>query len=369
MKYSVYSLILAVALVALLPVSSCTNAKSEGVSTLQESTPGIQYKVGKPQKSKLNTVVNCRGKIEVPPQSISAVHAPMGGFVKTIRFYPGDKVTKGTLLATVADQQYIDLQQTYLESKSKLNFLKQDLDRKQSLSDEKAVSEKEVQRATADFGQERERMQAIMARLKFAGIQPEQIDKSGIQPEVSLYAPITGYITQVNVHTGMYLTPAVVLYEIVDKHHLHLELEVFPKDYPKVKKGQPVLFRVPGDTHVYPAEVYLTGQMVEEQGTIKIHAHFEEETIPLPVMMLGEAAIQIGESEVWTVPLDAIVRQGSKVFVFVKTANGFEKTEVTVGEEDGESIQLLAINGQQPTAEIALSGAYYLNASAEDLGH
>ena len=40
---------------------------------------------------------------------------------------------------------------------------------------------------------------------------------------------MSGYITSVNMHNGMYVTPQQELMEIVDEKHLHLELDIFEK--------------------------------------------------------------------------------------------------------------------------------------------
>ncbi len=69
-----------------------------------------------------------------------------------------------------------------------------------------------------------------------------KLEKGEIQPTVNLYAPISGYVTEVNVNLGKYVSPTDVMFEIVDTEHLHAELTVFERDVPRLKIGQKVRF-------------------------------------------------------------------------------------------------------------------------------
>jgi cobalt-zinc-cadmium efflux system membrane fusion protein len=68
----------------------------------------------------------------------------------------------------------------------------------------------------------------------------------------------------------------------------------------------------------------------------------------------------------WTVPLQSVVRQGDKAFVFVRTAKGFTATPVTVLASAG---QTLRIAGElQPGQEIATGSVIALKAAWQGKG-
>ena len=47
---------------------------------------------------------------------------PLGGFIKSTTLLPGNAVTKGQTLAVIENQDFVDIQQNYLEAKNKLVF-------------------------------------------------------------------------------------------------------------------------------------------------------------------------------------------------------------------------------------------------------
>src|SRR5690349_19767539 len=50
------------------------------------------------------------GLLDVPPQNLITISAPMGGFVKSTKLLQGMKVKKGEVIAILENQEYIQLQ-------------------------------------------------------------------------------------------------------------------------------------------------------------------------------------------------------------------------------------------------------------------
>ena len=66
--------------------------------------------------------------------------------------------------------------------------------------------------------------------------------------------------------------------EIVNATHLHLEIQIFEKDAIRIVKGQKILFRVPEySDKTYSAEVHLIGKSIDQDRTVQVHAHLDEE--------------------------------------------------------------------------------------------
>ena len=74
------------------------------------------------------------GTLEIPPERLATVTLTMGGVVRTLSLLPGSYVSQGTLLATLENPEFIQLQQTYLESRAQLGFLEAEYKRQQALS-------------------------------------------------------------------------------------------------------------------------------------------------------------------------------------------------------------------------------------------
>ena len=169
--------------------------------------------------------------------------------------------------------------------------------------------------------------------------------------------------------------PMDVMFEIVDKEHLHLELKVFEKDVAKIKKGQKIFFQVANmGAQEYPAEIYLIGQVFEgESKSINVHAHLEEaQQQNLIPGMFVTARILTDESMVNSLPEEAVTTAGDLHYIFVaagKQAQNFRFKRIQVntrGTEEGfTEIDLL-----QPLPEgtqVVKKGTYYLAAAMNNV--
>ncbi|NTW32911.1 MAG: efflux RND transporter periplasmic adaptor subunit, partial [Bacteroidetes bacterium] len=86
-----------------------------------------QYKMagielGQVEYKEMNNVIKANGLINVPPQNLVSVSANMGGYVKSTDLVQGSPVTKGQIVAVIENSEFIELQQTYLESKNSLEY-------------------------------------------------------------------------------------------------------------------------------------------------------------------------------------------------------------------------------------------------------
>ncbi len=116
-------------------------------------------------------------------------------------------------------------------------------------------------------------------QLQMLHISPTKVAEGTISSIVTIFAPISGSITKVNVTKGSYVSPATSILEIIDNEHVHLELSVFEKDIMAVKKGQEIDFKIPeASEEIFKANVYLVGAVMEENRTIKVHGHLKDES-------------------------------------------------------------------------------------------
>ena len=125
----------------------CGNKNSEAsASEEQEEETGIvvsqdqfdtnNLTMGTMEKRTFPKMVETSGMIDVPPENRASVSAFMGGFVKKTSLLIGDKVKKGQLLVVLENQEFVQMQQEYLEVFNQLDFLKAEFERNQTLFDE-----------------------------------------------------------------------------------------------------------------------------------------------------------------------------------------------------------------------------------------
>lgn len=254
------------------------NSVDERISVTEAQFKHSKMTLGRFEEKPYPTVVNANGMIDVPPENRAVVNATMGGYIKTTPLLVGDKVKKGQILVTIENPEFVNIQQQYMEINEQLTFLKAEYDRQVTMKAENITSQKSYLKAESDYKTAIARHTGLDKQLRMLNISPSRVREGKITSIVSIYAPISGSITKVNVTKGTYVSPANEIMEIIDTDHIHLELSVFEKDIMKVKKDQKIDFKIPEATSdTYKAEVHLVGTIIEANRTIKVHGHLEND--------------------------------------------------------------------------------------------
>ncbi|GAO45498.1 cation efflux system protein CzcB [Flavihumibacter petaseus NBRC 106054] len=311
---------------------------------------------GAPEEKEMHSTIRVNGTIEVPPANIASVSAPLGGYIKKTALIPGQKVNKGSVLATLEDQQYIQLQQDYLTAQSRLAFLEADYTRQKGLNETKATSDKIFQEVASNFQSQKVLLRSLAEKLRLIGINPETLNENTISRTVHLYAPFSGYITRVNVNMGKYAGPTDVLFELINPDDLHLTLTVFENDASRLSVGQ----KITCSTNSHPGEkysatiVFITPSIGEERST-EVHCDFDNRSKLLPGTYMN-ATIELTNARLRAVPDDAVVKWQNRYYLFgVEGSDRFRMIPVDVSESsDGYT----AIQGALPATRIVTKNAY-----------
>lgn len=285
----------------------------------QASTVGIT--IGAVEYRTLSGTIKVNGNLDVPPQQLVSISAPMGGFLKHSEMLQGKRVTKGQLIATLQDPSYIQLQQDYLDAISQQEYLEAEYKRQEELATENINAHKTLQQAKANYLSMQAKAAGLKAKLKLVNIDPTRLEKREIQSTINLYAPISGYVTEVNVNLGKYVNPTDVMFEIVDTEHLHAELTVFEKDVPLLKGGQKVRFILSNETAERMATVYLIGREISADRTVRVHCHLDKEDKNLLPGMYLTAFVETKNMQLPAVPEQAVVNYEGTDYIFIVDNN------------------------------------------------
>jgi len=303
--------------------------------------------LGKVEPKNLSSVIQVSGVLDVPPQNLISVSALMGGFVKSTDLLQGMKVSKGQVIAVIQNPDFIQIQQDYLDNKSKLTFAEQEYKRQEELAKENVASQKIFQQTASEYQSLKAAQSGLLEKLNMLGMDPSSIEKGSIKSTITILAPKSGYVTAVNVNIGKYVNPQDVICEIVDTDHMHVELTVFEKDIAKVKVGQKVRFVLVNEGNKErTAKVYLINRKIEEDRTVRVHAHLDKEDNNLVPNTYLKALLEVTDNQVSALPDEAIVTAGGKFYIFIKDDGHVhehegeaEKHEEKEGEHEGEEAQ------------------------------
>ena len=329
-----------------LLVVACGNKDSEKMESSEESSmkeeqlvaTGIkqitftkdQYNLaeietGAIEMRNLSNIIKLNGTIDVEPESMASVSAPLGGYLKTAGRLPGEAIQKGQVLATIENPEFIQIQQGYLESLSRLQFLEEEFNRQKKLREEDINSAKTFQQVSSDYKITQGRVKAYEQQLALAGIIRSSVQNGNITRTANLYAPISGFIKASNVNIGDYVSPQDVLFELVDLNDIHLALNAFERDLEKLEIGQTVKFSLSDDnTFNRTAEIFLIGKATGSDRMTPVHCHIKQENQKglLPGMYV-KAWVESGTNKQNAIPSAALVQYEGKDYVILQT----EETE------------------------------------------
>jgi cobalt-zinc-cadmium efflux system membrane fusion protein len=328
----------------------------------QEQQKLLGIVLGQPILRSMNGTLKANGMLDVPPQNIVTVSAPLGGFVKSTELLQGMKVKKGQTVIVLQHPDYIQLQEDYLTSKNQLEFLDLEYKRQEELAKENVTAAKALQQAKSNYFGTKAKVQGLRAKLKLININPQELENGEIQNTISIPSPISGFVTEVNVNIGMHVNPTDVLFKIIDTEHLHAEAQVFEKDVPRLKIGQLVRVYLSNESKERLAKVFLIGKEITAERTVRVHCHLEGEDPSLIPGLYFKALIETDPQQVTTLPNEAVVDFENKQYVFVEQKAGaleYEMIEISKlkSEEDFTEVALpSSIAGRK----IVLKGTYAL---------
>jgi cobalt-zinc-cadmium efflux system membrane fusion protein len=327
----------------IITLNSCINADSKTVAEAKKlevlpedivelrddqiKLAGIQ--TGSVEMRSVGNTLKVNGIVSVAPKNQATVSVPLGGFIKNTTLLPGDAVTKGQTLAVIENQDFVDIQQNYLEAKNRLVFAEAEFKRHTDLYKDDVYSEKNVQQVTVDYKNLKALVKSLEQKLDLIGINPDQLTEDNISNKVNLLSPIKGFLKAVNVNIGKYVSPTDILFEIVNSDKLFLELTLFEKDADKVALGQKIKFLINNETEVHEAVISQTGKSVSDDKTFRVYGIVTSSCKNVLPGMYVNALIEESDFKVTALPSEAIVSFDDKDYIFV-----FEKEK----EEEGNAM-------------------------------
>jgi cobalt-zinc-cadmium efflux system membrane fusion protein len=326
----------------------------------------------------LCNTLNVNGIISVPPGDHATVCSPLGGFVRSSSLMPGNPVAKGQTLGLIENNEFVDIQETYLESRNKLEFAEAEYKRHSALYKEDVYSQQNLQEVTSNYKSLRAQVSALEQKLALIGMDPAVVNEDNISRSVALRSPINGYIKTVNVNIGKSISATDILFEIVNNDNLFLELTLFEKDANKVSNGQKIRFFINNETEEHEAVISQTGRSVDSDKSYKVYAAITKGCKNLLSGMYVNAIIETSSDKVTALPSDAIVSFDDKNYIFTFDRNkeesglaftDYRMIEVQKGISEGGYTEVILPAGFDCSGtKVVVTGAYNLLAAKKNAG-
>ena len=209
----------------------------------------------------------------------------------------------------------------------------------------------------------------IQQQLQVSGLTQAAIEKimQTAQPIKTFYitAPASGKIVQQQVTLGATVEKNDTLFSLLDTSTVWIEGDAYEDTLPLISVGSEVRIRVPA----YPEETFIgkiskiSSVMNPEKRTAHFYTEVSNPDDKLKPGMFAEQTVVIEKlDDVLTVPLRALLIEGTTQFVFVEIGNTYIKHEVEVGAKDDRYVEIK--DGLLAGERVVVQGGYQLMQTA-----
>jgi RND family efflux transporter MFP subunit len=308
--------------------------------------------LGKVESKAVNSELRFYGNVQVDERRQAYVQTRFAGWIR--RVYAdatGNFIGKGQPLFTIYSPDLVATEQEYLIAKKNADALQQS-----------SVSGVASGASTL--------FSAAKDRLLQWEVSPGEIDKldQGGKPitDLTIYSPVSGYITQKNALPNMYAQPETMLYTIADLSDVWVLAQVFQSDAGKIKPGDAAKITV----DAYPGRVfngkveYVLPQLDMNTRTLPVRLVFANPGLKLRPGMYVNVGVKLSMGRQLVVPASAAFHSGTKNLIFVYQGEGnIEPREVEFGPQVGE--QIVVSKGLKANEEIVTSANFLIDSEAQ----
>jgi cobalt-zinc-cadmium efflux system membrane fusion protein len=322
-------------------------------------------------------------KIVVPAQvNLNADHVAhivprVTGMVREVRKTIGDVVRTGELLAVLDSRELAESKSACLAAQAKWDLAKANLNRVQTLFDEKIGPEKELLKVRQEFVEIDIEHRTTEAKLHALGLSEEQVaalhreEKDVDFPRYEIRAPFAGTVIEKHITLGELVDTEHNIFTIADLSSVWVDVTLYTDDLPNMRVGKEVVLTADGiDGQTRGTIAYVSPTVSEATRTGLARA-----VVPNPDLMwrpglFCTASIVVGESRVEVlVPNFALQTIGNETVLFVEDGDGFRKQPAVVGRTNGSHSEILS--GLVPGDRYVVKGAFLLKSELgkSEMGH
>jgi len=335
----------------------------------QSQIESLKIQTQNPEK--VNSVLSRSfpGQIVIPNAQIRVLSPMLSGLVNILYVAEGDQIKKGQKLAEISSPGFLEAQQNYLQSISKLAIAKRNHERNEELLEEGIISEKTYLDGQSDFQEADATFYNSHQSLQFSGMSDDQIEtlKSSrkINRTMVITAPFDGVVLTQTAKTGEHVDEDVSLYHLGNLDPLWIEIHVPYMLRNSLQVGNAISF----DGSSLESKIITIGQMVhaDDQGIIVRGLLQSGQTQFIPGQYVKVNLEQkIEQGRFFRIPTGSAIRNGEEVSLFIRNAEGFSLKPVRIIAREGSSLVVDA--DMNDTDQIAVKGIATLKGILEGLG-
>jgi RND family efflux transporter MFP subunit len=308
--------------------------------------------LGRVESKAVSSELRFYGNVQVDERRQAYVQTRFAGWIRKVYAdATGNFIGKGQPLFTIYSPDLVATEQEYLIAKKNADTLQ--------VSNVSGVASG----ASTLFTAAKERL----LQWEISPAEIEKLDQGGNPiTDLTIYCPVSGYITQKNALPNMYVQPETMLYTVVDLSSVWVLAQVFQSDAGKIKPGDPAEVMV----DAYPGRVfngrvdYILPQFDMNTRTLPVRLVLPNPGLKLRPGMYVNVRTKRSMGRQLVVPASAAFHSGTRNLVFVYSGQGsIEPREVELGPQVGA--ELVVTNGVKAQEQIVTSANFLIDSEAQ----
>ncbi len=287
--------------------------------------------------------ITLTGKVAVDQNLSDAISARVGGRIEKLAIKnTGDYIRSGQPLYEIYSEELNAAQQEYIIAIQKETIFSMD------------------KNLTAQF------TAAAKNKLLLYGMNETQINLVTLTKQVLQFVPVysrtTGFVSELSVTEGNYVSSGTTLFRIASLQSLWVEAQVYLPYLQYIKVGTDASFSIPaaGEKSFTGKAIFIDPQVQSPERFVLARFQISNSSAQIKPGMLANINIQTEKRKSLVLPVDAIIQDSKGATVWVRNADStFENRMVKAGMQNSRQIEIL--DGLKEGDIIVITGAYLLN--------
>lgn len=306
-----------------------------------------------------------QGTVELSPQAVDLVSLPVGAVLQQVLVSPGETVRAGQRLARLSSPELLTLQREALQARAQARLAQSKADRDAALLAEGLIPAGRAQESRSQADQAdwlaREREQAL--RLMGGRPQATQLDAS-----LWLHARAPGTVLELLATPGQNLAAGAPVLRVGTLGRYTVLLQTTAEQAQRLAPNTRLAVagcRAPAVVRAASPLVSAANQSVQVRAELVTREPCVRAQQFVTVSLTDGPAAETATR--WPrVAAKAVVREQGEPYVFVKTAQGFVPTRITIADEVGSTWGVS--QGLKAGDEVAVQGLAALKGAWQGLG-
>ncbi len=351
------------------------NAPQVEISPEQQQLIGV--KTVKVSVRPLQKIIRTVGRVEADERKLATINTKIEGWIEELYVdFTGRYVKKGEPLAEIYSPELLATQQEFIGA---LKWAGRQTGAAHPSDAAHGDHDKTPPSASLEPVSELQKMLAKDAaaaldasrqRLRLWDISEKQIRKIEETGKpvrtLTLYSPVSGFVTQKMAVQGMKVMPGEKLFDIADLSTLWVIADIYEQELPFVRVGQPAritLSYFPGRELSSQID-YIFPSIAADTRTAKVRLTLPNTGGKLKPQMYTNVEIRINLGKRLTIPESAVIDTGRGQVVYVDRGGGsFEPREVQLGLRSNGYAEVL--RGLKNGEKVASSANFLIDSEAQ----